>query len=203
MPQRTQAHSARRLLRRGGQTRAAKRWVLSIIGAAVIMLVPGLTGGSAQASQSGFLSQARAAGLTSAQAEALQEEVDRYVARTGGTQISANQVDLHGATLSVPVPGEARPRTFGTTDVHCNYGADYEYFCAYSETNFKGASIAWWACGVEKFIPWNGEGSWDNNQTPGTRARIYYLRDSALTPAAPSRKLYGENWANVRKIKGC
>lgn len=43
MPQRRQAHSARRLL----CTRGQKRWLLSSIGAAVIMLAPGLTVGSA------------------------------------------------------------------------------------------------------------------------------------------------------------
>ncbi|NNN36300.1 hypothetical protein HLK59_39275 [Streptomyces sp. S3(2020)] len=203
MPQRTHANSPCTLPLRNGHRTAVKRWLLSIGAAITIMLVPALTVGPAHASPSDFTSQARAAGLTATQADALQEAVDRYVAQTGGTQVSANQIDLRGATLSVPVPGEARPRTFGTSDVHCNSGADYEYFCAYSETYFNGTSIAWWACGVEKYIPWNWEGSWDNNQTPGTRARIYYLHHSALTPPAPSRKLYGEDWANVRSIKGC
>ncbi|MFC4472838.1 hypothetical protein ACFPH6_51745, partial [Streptomyces xiangluensis] len=202
--QQTQVDSTCRLPRGRAHARNVKRSLLGVIGAAVIMLVPALAAGSAQASPSvGFTSQARAAGLIAAQTDALQKEVDTYLAKTGGIQISANQIDLHGATLSVPVPGETRPRSFGTSDVHCENGADYLYFCAYQFRDFNGANIAWKACGVEKFIPWNVEGSWDNAQTEGTRARIYYLNSSALTPPAPSQKGYGENWANVRRIKAC
>ncbi|UUU36814.1 hypothetical protein JIX56_47385 [Streptomyces sp. CA-210063] len=123
----------------------------------------------------------------------------------GGTQVSANQIDLHGAaTISIPVPGEARPRSFTATADLCTGGAWWLYICAYSRPNLEGAQIAMTDCGVKTFIPWSTVGSWDNNQTPGTRARFYYVDgSSALRGAAPATKMTGENWANVRHIKAC
>lgn len=63
-----------------------------------------------------YTTQAEAAGLTAGKARTLQGEVDRYLARLGGRQVSPNEIDLDGgAKAFVSLPGENHPRDFTTT----------------------------------------------------------------------------------------
>ena len=106
-----------RLLKHG--TRTMRKW--AIVLAAVLAVGLGLTGAASTANAatatagvtattSGtavFASQAKAAGLTSAQAATLQAEVKADIAKLGGTQVAANEIALpHGASLLLPVPGQ-------------------------------------------------------------------------------------------------
>ena len=60
-----------------------------------------------------FSAQAAGLGLDSAQARSLQNEADGYLARMGGTQVSADRIVLPGGRgeLFLPLPGESRPGT--------------------------------------------------------------------------------------------
>ncbi|HEX9338052.1 MAG TPA: hypothetical protein VF892_19300 [Pseudonocardiaceae bacterium] len=78
-----------------------------------------MAAGSASADVSGahstFAEQGRAAGLTTTQTIALQAKVDTYLAKLGGTQVALDQIDLHGATVFIALPGEAHPRALPAT----------------------------------------------------------------------------------------
>ena len=156
-----------------------------------------------------FVAQARHAGLSANQAAALQAKMDGYLAKTGGTQIAPNQIDLYGATLFVALPGEAHPRDFTggaaiqSTRPECSPRADYGWFCAYSGTYWTGDQIGMYACNQYN-IPWSTIGSWDNKQTSGTKAvfyddlhRVYYT-----TPGAPTWSGYF-GWEPVAKVRNC
>ncbi|MFE9768188.1 hypothetical protein ACFYPC_27335 [Streptomyces sp. NPDC005808] len=146
---------------------------------AVAVLALAFSAGTASASTadatSPYASQAKQAGLTTSQTAALQKEVNRYLAQTGGKQVAANVIDLGGKSLmSVALPGEAHPRdmTDGVLVNVCDDSwADYGWFCAWSGTSFTGSSIAMYGC-ADYVIPWTANGSWENNQTTGTVARF-------------------------------
>ena len=168
------------------------------------------TAGAATASRPGFVAQAEAAGLSPATATALQAKIDHYLTTLHGrgTQVSPNQIDLHGAVLNVAVPGESQPRqlvpTVTSSDA-CTPGADYGWFCAYSGENFTGDNIGMYDCG-NYGIPWSSTGSWNNNQTTGTRPWLYW-EDSSIAPwhmpAAWSDQTTGVDWWPVSSITNC
>src|SRR6185369_15918921 len=152
-----------------------------------------------------FAAQGEAAGLTAA----LQAEADRYLREFGGNQVALNQIELTGATIRIAAPGEQQPRRLGTAavrDANCDGGgADHHHFCAYRRSNFTGANIDMYACGVYD-IPesWVGPGSWVNNQSTGTRARMLNDAGSVVhtTPPARSRDANG-NWTPVDRVWNC
>jgi hypothetical protein len=54
-------------------------------------------------------------------------------------------------------------------------------------------------------IPWVGNGSWINDQTPGTRAR-FYNDNGTLIYTTPAPYSYNDNystWTNVHTIRPC
>jgi hypothetical protein len=152
---------------------------------------------------SGFAVQAERAGLSSAQAKALQATVRARIAELGGEQIAPNKVRLtKDVTLTVVVPGEKYVRELDQpvgTLAACNY----YYFCAYSGTYFSGDQINMYSCRSYS-IPWVGNGSWDNNQSTGTRARMYNSAGSLIytTPGARSYDNVGD-WTSVYTVRNC
>ncbi|TQE33316.1 hypothetical protein Sipo8835_18460 [Streptomyces ipomoeae] len=161
-----------------------------------------------------FVAEAREAGLSVEQATGLQNEVDAYLTKLDGkgTQISPNQIDLKGAVLNIPIPGEKQPRQLGDMGVaaegpnstECVGGARYGWFCAYQNQNLSGANIGMYRCGVTWSIPWVTTGSWDNNQTAGTQPLLTFTNGSTWwMPAARSVQTTGVNWAPVRNIRPC
>ncbi len=156
-----------------------------------------------------FMAQARSAGLTSAQAAALQAKVDRDLSATSGKQVAPNRIQFDGGMLYIALPGEVHPRNLqpGVVAPHdpcAGGGADYGHMCAYSKTNFTGSEIDMYACKRYYVSTWSGNGSWDNNQTAKTDAYFYgptgdYLDD---TGPAPSRDASGD-WSVVHSVINC
>lgn len=83
-------------------------------------------------------------------------------------------------------------------------GCNFEYFCAYPNTNFGGTPIRMLRCGVDVFIPFGGNGSWINNQTAGTRARFKDANHHVIftTPGAFSANT-SYNWSFVWFVQAC
>lgn len=187
-----------------------------VVGLVVSGLVLTLTGqGTAAAEPAAAL----AAGLSAGQASALQAKVDGYLATLAGRgkQVSPNQIDMGGAMLTVTVPGEERTRRLAPAarvavdGCHDARGlpspAAYGWFCAYSRGGFQGDTVAMYHCD-NYFIPFYTWGSWENNQTPGTRPVLYFLigggKPPWLMPAAPSA-VFTEtvDWSQVSSITNC
>lgn len=181
----------------------------------VLATVAGTGGaGAAGDGRAAFVAEARAAGLSTAQANGLQDRVDAYLVKLGGkgTQASPNQIDLNGAVLNIPVPGEDQPRQLGETTANgisateCVGGTPYGWFCAYSASGFGGANIGMYVCG-EYGIPlsWDDtSGSWRNNQTTGTRPLLTFDDGTPwrMPPAFSSVREFVK-WGPVQKILNC
>ena len=138
--------------------------------------------------------QTRSLGLTSTQAATLQAQVNSYISRLGGTQVAINKIDLgNGAYAVLALPGKKSAKNF------CYYG----YFCAYSGTDFQGTAINMYACRSYQ-IPFSGPGSWANNQTKGTQARMYNKAGKLIytTPPAYSQSTDG-SWTSVVTVRNC
>jgi len=162
------------LIRRAlGATAAAALMVVGLVGTAQAQTTP-----SAAAT---FAAQARAAGLTTAQATGLQAEVNSYLAQLGGRQVAANAIDLNGTGgLVLPVPGElkvrpmagsaaARPEINGTC-----FSGD---FCTWQLFGGNGGFLFKFACNSPVNFPssWlsGHQGSYWNHQTGGAHGFIY------------------------------
>ncbi|MBW5485037.1 hypothetical protein [Streptomyces bambusae] len=148
---------------------------------AVAALLAGLSmtgsaSASAESQRSAFAAEAKAAGLTTSQAAELQAEVDSVLAQQPGTrQIGANKLSMPGGTLTLPAPG-----SLGAA-LACDNG----HLCI---TDGQGKNYDYYYCGYYDF--WGiGNGTFNNNQTWGTRARFYNENGS-------------ERWSNVAKDTG-
>ncbi|MEU8465914.1 hypothetical protein [Streptomyces sp. NPDC029003] len=134
--------------------------------------------------QSAYAGQARAAGLSDHQAGQLQRRVDEALAREpGARQISANTLSTAGGTLTVAIPGRTETRDLASPDtaLACNNG----HLCI---TDGRGYTYDYYRCGSYDFDG-IGDGTFNNNQTSGTRARFYNYDGS-------------ERWSNVAKSTG-
>ncbi|MFE7129700.1 hypothetical protein ACFVIM_02460 [Streptomyces sp. NPDC057638] len=151
-----------------------------------------------------FMSQSRNLGLTAAQARALQTEAEANVARTGGTQVAPNRIDLGGAIMTLAVPGEkyardlTQPRSTRAL-ASCAYG----HMCAYKDRNYTGNTIDMLRC-ADYRIPWLTRGSWINNQTRGTRAR-FMSSDRVVRWTSPGAYSSDPNadWSWVHWVRNC
>jgi len=189
----------------------------SVAVAAVSLFAVGLTGSASAANaqadtDTAFAKQARTGGLTAERADALQTKVDRLLSRDGGRQVSANEIRLaDGASLLVAVPGEkyARDLTKTTsaptgTRSAAAWECDYEYFCMYRGQNGTGDRLALYTCVDHALSNWTGYGSWYNNQTPGTQAKLKDRNRNVLvtTVGAPSYHP-SFNWDPIWYVRPC
>ncbi|GHH94076.1 hypothetical protein [Streptomyces capillispiralis] len=187
---------------------------MAIAVVAGLLLAVGQSTAAEAPARSGFVAQAQAAGLSDGQAAALQNKVDGYLTELGdkGTQVSPNQIDMGGAVLNVTVPGESQPRQLvraGRAEYQVAACDDYwaldGWFCAYRGQWGTGDVIGMYTCD-NYFIPWRGEGSWMNNQTPGTAPTLHWvdsMRPPWKMPAAFSMQGYHVDWAPVHSITNC
>ncbi len=182
------------------------RRIALVLGFSSLVLLTAAAGVQA-APASDFAAQAKAAGLSTTDAKALQKRVDKALAETGGTQIAANKIDLKGATLTLVVPGEKHVRNLsrsGTAQLPLYYCNLY-YFCAYTNPGQTGDMLALYFCNRIYNLPsyFSTGGSWVNNQTKGTQARLYYVAGgSVLTrPALSSEGNW--NWVPYSSIRAC
>ncbi|MBW6435797.1 hypothetical protein KZ829_18815 [Actinoplanes hulinensis] len=186
--------------------------VVTMAGIAAAMAPP-TAATAAPTADTAFSAQARAAHLSRAQSAALQAEVNRYLAGSGGRQVSLNKIDLNGTgAILVAIPGEDHPRDFTAGDATtlaadpCLDGVKYSgWFCAYSKSHYKGTRIGMYGCGlyydVSKFT---SGGSWVNDQTRGTRAVMYAKSGERVFVTRPSYSFDATgNWANVELVFPC
>ncbi|MEU1248878.1 hypothetical protein ACFYP0_03590 [Micromonospora arida] len=180
-----------------------------MITVSVIGTAPAHAESSSRFDGNSFASQARAGKLSERQAETLQEKVDAYLQKTGGKQISLNEIEINNGKLKVALPGEAHPRDFvnaPTSVALASRCLDDQYngwFCAFRSTGFSGDELEWYNCGTYN-MPWTGYGSWRNNQTRGTVAKFINASGGVIysTPGAYSSSL-SYNWTPVFKVKPC
>jgi hypothetical protein len=145
----------------------------------------GTASASATGAHPGFAAQARGYGLSGAQVSTLQHEVSRFIAQHGGKQVAINKVSFPGGSIVFPVPGQkyARPVTSAATArpaaaVETCYTKD---FCIYQYPNFGGGIERFFYCPKQKaYKGYNG--SYKNNETPGTVAEIYAYNTRAHKP---------------------
>ncbi|MFE0101682.1 hypothetical protein [Streptomyces sp. NPDC059009] len=185
---------------------------------ALLMLGTGVASaqaGPAAPASARFAAQAESAHLTSAQTTALQAKVDGYLAKTGGTQVALNKIDLGGkGEILVALKGEAHPRDFASgkgTRVAvspCLRAGVSHYFCAYRGDSYTGDEILMYTCGTRYYVStWGRGGSWINDQTrnqESRRARMYNPSGTMIykTPRAFSYDAHGD-WNPVRYVIPC
>ncbi|WP_203710092.1 hypothetical protein [Asanoa siamensis] len=153
-----------------------------------------------------FATQASAAGLTGAEARALQHRVDRYLARLGGTQVGINRIDLAGgATLRLVVPGRgpAAPEV-SPSGVIGPAPCRPHHFCVYAHEDYAGDRLDLYQCGVLHYLLFAGYGSYRNNQAPGTVPRYYshdrLLSYSGIPGRVAARK---QSWTFIEWVRPC
>jgi Peptidase inhibitor family I36 len=107
--------------------------------------------------------------------------------------ITGNVSTTTASSSAAKAAGEVSPL------VTCDYG----YFCAYSGTNFTGSVIKMYEC-KSYTIPWSGNGSWINNQSTGTKAKMYGAGGNLIytTPGAYSSDSSGD-WTSVYNVRNC
>ncbi|MFF4991792.1 hypothetical protein ACFY19_31745 [Streptosporangium saharense] len=159
--------------------------------------------------QAAFAEQGRAAGLTEEQITTLQNSANLYVFTMGGRQVALNKVVIEGkADVLIALPDEDAPRELSPETSLAASGcaggkAAYKHFCAWRSPNFTGTSIDMYSC--DRYpISLVGNGSWDNNQTKGTKARMYDKNGKLIytTPPARSRDSSGD-WTPVYSVRNC
>ena len=153
-----------------------------------------------------YRQQARAAGLTAAQAMQLQARVDEYLAKAPGVQTAANKIEYStGAVLLVALPTEKKARDLSaapaTTAVS---GCPYEWLCLYEDAEYSGDSLMLYYCNQWQAVPWRTYGSWTNNQTWGTYWAFLdeYGRVGYWYPAY-SYMHEGMDWTPIVDAKAC
>ncbi|MFB9686798.1 hypothetical protein [Amycolatopsis plumensis] len=181
--------------------------LLGCVVASLIMMISGAGVAGAAVNRSDFVTQVRAAGLSTEKAAALQAKVDGYlVALKGrGKQVSPNQIDLNGAVLSVTVPGEGKARQFVAAGIPQCAGAsaNYGWFCAYQFENYTGDNIGMYSCGYYR-IPWISIGSFQNRQTAGTVPTVYFDDGTRQNLApAPSKQSGDVLWFEINTVRNC
>ncbi|MFD9302939.1 hypothetical protein ACFWCB_09675 [Streptomyces sp. NPDC060048] len=172
---------------------------------AVIAAAAALLGGtslagqaSAAAQPSVYGQQARAAGLTSAQAGRLQNKVDAYLAdHTGSRQISANKLATEFGTVTVSAPGQAQARDLAAPGVALACGNGH--LCI---TDGLGYYYDYYYCGLYNFNG-VGIGSFNNNQTWGTKAWFYNSDRTIRFYHTAKGSSSNVDWSPVYFIKPC
>jgi hypothetical protein len=171
-----------------------------------LMAAGGTASASATGIQSQLVGQARAAGISVAQADKLQQEVTSYIREHGGTQVALNVVDFPGGSITFVVPGEKYARDLATQPRALASGAACSgtTFCAYEDTNFLGSEISIFKnCEYAK-LTWFTQGSYINHLATGVVADWYNVNKQVIyvTPAAPSSNA-SVSWIPVNFIRAC
>jgi hypothetical protein len=181
-----------------------KRFV-QVICSVLLALTFGMTGEAAAAPPvPHFEAQAMSAGLSRAQADWLQGNVDKYLSKMKGTQTSPNTIDLDGTGMvQIALPGEQHPRDFANPGSAladpCYPGTARGYVCAYSQQHGIGDRVAGYYCNriyyLNKERFWTtGTGSWGSNQIGNVRGAFINVdgRVADYIPAQGNNHNY--NW---------
>ncbi len=168
--------------------------------AAALVVGPALSGSASAepaAAQSAYARQARAAGLTGAQAAELQQQVDRYLTtHPDARQVSANRLTTEGGAVTIPAPGESRVRDLASPEaaVACGEG----HLCI---VDGRGRHYDYYRCGRYSFDG-IGDGTFNNNQTTGTVAR-FYNSDGSLRWSNRAKDTGTASWTPVFFVQPC
>lgn len=193
----------------GGVTMRGNRFTqfkAVVFGLAVGISIIGTGTGTAHASAgsrtlNAFAAQARAAGLTAAEAKGLQARVDDYLQKVGGVQVAANEIEYGiGATLTLTLPGEQRARSLSDPDMT---DCPYYHFCGYKFNFGVGDRITAYYCNTRVYIPWTTNGSWFNNQTPQTWTQLQNYNGGVVTWSIAPQKWYDYPWTPVYWVDPC
>ncbi|MEV7090001.1 hypothetical protein AB0O07_29650 [Streptomyces sp. NPDC093085] len=147
-----------------------------------------------------YAAQLDRAGLTPGQGAALQGRVDGYLSRlAGGRQVSANRIEMPGGEITVGAPGQrsardlALPPVSGALPAACRSG----HLCLYRGSD----SLDYYRCGTYN-LTWTGDGTFNNNQTRGTRARfLNFDKVERWSSAAPETGT--ATWTPVYYVVPC
>ncbi|ATE54790.1 MULTISPECIES: hypothetical protein [Actinosynnema] len=130
-----------------------------------------------------------------AEARDLRARAEAYLVTLGpdAVRVAPDRIEAPGVELLLAGPDERA--------IAC----PYYNFCAYSLRNFEGDLLLYEDCRYALSMPWfTTDGSWKNNQTPGRRARINYLRGTHWdVPGAYSEQSSGMGWDQVGTIDPC
>lgn len=171
-------------------------------------------GPSSGGDHAAYLSQAKSLGLTSDEVGGLESQVHAEVARTGGAQVSLNEVRFDGGATVFALPGEsfARPLTgdaaespVASSSSHAtHYRCPYFYFCAYDLPGYRGNMHMLVRCNFYYEVNYPVR-SYVNNQTPGTAARFYDAWKDYWASSADAYYALVELDAGmaIRSIKAC
>jgi hypothetical protein len=185
---------------------AIKVWAAVAIAAAMsLMAVAGTASAAATGIQPRFAAQARAAGLSAAQAGQLQRQVSSYIRAHGGTQAALNVVDFPGGSITFVVPGEKYARDLATNPRPLASGVcTGTTFCAYKAAFFEGDEISVFNNCEYATMPWKTEGSYINHLANGLVA-AWYNAEGVLVYATPPAPVTNQevNWDPVASIISC
>lgn len=161
--------------------------------AAVVALLAGqlLVGSASAAPASDYTAQARAAGLTATQADALQDRVDDFLAsHPTARQIAADRLTIPGGAVTLDVPGT----DVGVTAISCSSG----WLCI---RDGYGDRYDYYYCGLYEF--WGiGNGEFNNNQSSGTVAR-FYNENGSLRWTNTAKDTGTASWTPVWFVRPC
>lgn len=163
---------------------APRRILAMLTATAALIAGPVLTAQASTSPQNTFDRQARAAGLTAPQAAELRQRVGAVLASDPrARQISANKLSIAGGDLVLRAPGQSETRDLAAPDqaLACSDG----HLCI---RDGQGSNWDYYYCGYYDFGG-IGDGTFNNNQSSGTRARFYNQNGS-------------ERWSNVAKDSG-
>ncbi|GAA3380818.1 hypothetical protein GCM10020367_69620 [Streptomyces sannanensis] len=159
------------------------RTKISVTLAASAMATLGLAGPTSASTEleSTIAAQAQKAGLNKSELAELQRQVDKQMATTpGGKQIGVNQIAWRGgkAVMTFPLPGEKKARAVDEPfSAMGSPNCSYKWTCLYEHSNFDGRRLTWSDCGgILDLSDWGFSDqttSWHNNQTSGTKTRVY------------------------------
>ncbi|MET9470090.1 hypothetical protein ABZY44_35920 [Streptomyces sp. NPDC006544] len=176
------------------------RKLFAVVAATAALLGGMSLGGAAQAAAqpSGYGRQARAAGLTEAQAGRLQNEVDAYLAaHAGARQISANRLATGFGAVTLTAPGQSEARDLAAPGAALACGSGH--LCI---TDGRGSFYDYYYCGLYGFGG-VGVGSFNNNQTWGTTAWFYNSDGSVRFYHTAKGSSGGVDWTPVFSIRPC
>ncbi|MBL1099196.1 hypothetical protein [Streptomyces coffeae] len=130
---------------------------------------------------------------------ALRTRMRRTALVTGALITLATATGTAAATASAASPGSGARVTAAPSD------CPKYYFCGYKDANYHRLAFTFKDCYLQE-IPdgLNSGGSWYNNQSNGTKAKMYDKNKHLIytTPGAPYGAPHG-NWAPVWYIDAC
>ncbi|BCJ56830.1 peptidase inhibitor family I36 protein [Micromonospora endophytica] len=188
------------------------RTIALVSGLMSMILSGSAVAAQAATSEPNFAAQAKAAGLTGAQAKELQKEVDAIRADTGGTQVAINKIDLKGVgNILLSLPGQSVAYEVDSIGQPPQVGAatcPAQTFCAFAGPGATGNRLNLFTCktwALSKATNWfTGSGSYINNQTTGTRAVFVDSNYNAISlSVAAQAPVTPINWSPIRYVVPC